>query len=64
MNPFVWVLVNWKGDAEEIISDRGDVSLDQAWTAFCNMHGRGSRDCMQDDGYRVLRCKLVEVGPA
>lgn len=63
MNPFAWVLFDSCGNARDIAAENVVDSLESAWTFFCG-EDAGRLHKLHADGYRVLRCKLVEVGPA
>lgn len=63
MNPFVWVLVDYLGYPRDVLPDSDGETLESAWTFFSGT-SNDRKASLQHDGYRVLRCKLTEVGPA
>ncbi len=70
MNPFAWVLIDPNGDAYDVLphtEGRGRVdvrTLEDAWRIFRERLDFQSIDEMRELGYRVLRVRLFEVGPA
>lgn len=64
MNPFVWVLVDFEGNPESMLPDSEEMTLDRALDAFTLRAGLMRTERLAELGYRVLRCKLTEVGPA
>lgn len=63
MNPFAWVLVDFDGNPEGVLPDSQGMTLNRALETFTLRAGFLRTEQIAERGYRVLRCRLVEVGP-